>query len=165
MPLLKPVMTKLRLTCIALKWRHNGRDSVSNHQPHNCLLNRLFKRRSKKTSKFRVTGLCAGNSPVPGEFPAVTQKCFNLMTSSWNSIHTSVDTRPRCHEVLTAVLSLTWKTPYADKTVFILRRGPGRPGLFQASHVAPLKCSMDKRFHPIFHNGCNYMLVKCDPSK
>ena len=24
----------------------------------------------KKTSKLRVTGLCAGNSPVAGEFPA-----------------------------------------------------------------------------------------------
>ena len=53
-----------------LRWRHNGRDSVSNHQPHHCLLNRLFRRRSKKTSKLRVTGLCAGNSPVTGEFPA-----------------------------------------------------------------------------------------------
>ena len=39
-------------------------------QPHDCLFNRLFGRRSKKTSKFRVTGLCAGNSPVTGEFPA-----------------------------------------------------------------------------------------------
>ena len=54
----------------ALQWRHNGRDSVSNHQPHHCLLNRLFRRRSEKTSKLRVTGLCAGNSPVTGEFPA-----------------------------------------------------------------------------------------------
>ena len=45
------------------RWRHDGRDSVSNHQPHDCLLNRLFRRRSKKTSKLRVTGLCAGNSP------------------------------------------------------------------------------------------------------
>ena len=53
-----------------LRWRHNGRDSVSNHQPHDCLLNRLFRRRSKKTSKLRVTGLCAGNSPETGEFPA-----------------------------------------------------------------------------------------------
>ena len=26
--------------------------------------------RSNKTSKLRVTGLCAGNSPVTGEFPA-----------------------------------------------------------------------------------------------
>ena len=51
-----------------LQWRHIGHDSVSNHQPHDCLLNRLFRRRSKKTSKLRVTGLCVGNSPVTGEF-------------------------------------------------------------------------------------------------
>ena len=55
---------------ISLEWRHNGRDGVSNHQPHECLLNRLFRRRSKKTPKLRVTGLCEGNSPVTGEFPA-----------------------------------------------------------------------------------------------
>ena len=55
---------------IPLRWRHNGRDSVSNHQPRHCLLNRLFRRRSKKTSKLRVTDLCAGNSPGTGEFPA-----------------------------------------------------------------------------------------------
>ena len=30
-----------------LRWRHNDHDSVSNHQPHGCLLNRLFRRRSK----------------------------------------------------------------------------------------------------------------------
>ena len=34
------------------------------------LLNRPFRRKSKKASKLRVTGLCAGNSPVIGEFPA-----------------------------------------------------------------------------------------------
>ena len=33
-------------------------------------INRLFRRRSKKTSKLRVTGLCGGNSPVTGEFPS-----------------------------------------------------------------------------------------------
>ena len=54
----------------SLRWRHNERDSVSNHQPHDCLLNRLFRRKSKKTSKLRVTGLCVGNSPGTGEFPA-----------------------------------------------------------------------------------------------
>ena len=53
-----------------LQWRHNGRAGVSNHQPHHCLFNRLFRRRSKKTSKLRVTGLCAGSSPVAGELPA-----------------------------------------------------------------------------------------------
>ena len=55
---------------VSLQWRHNGRDSVSNHQPYDCLFNRWFRRRSKKTSKLRVTGLCAGNSPGTGEFPA-----------------------------------------------------------------------------------------------
>ena len=54
----------------ALQWRHNERDGVSNHQPHHCLLKRLFRYRLKKISKLRVTGLCAGNSTVTGEFPA-----------------------------------------------------------------------------------------------
>ena len=37
-----PVLT-VRLNL--LQWRHNGRDGVSDHQPHYCLLNRLFRRR------------------------------------------------------------------------------------------------------------------------
>ena len=53
-----------------VQWRHNEGDGVSNHQPHDCLLNRLFKAQYKKTSKLLVTGLCAGYSPVTGEFPA-----------------------------------------------------------------------------------------------
>ena len=53
-----------------LLWRHSGCDGVSNHQPNDCLLNRSFRPRSKKTSKLRVTDICAGNSPVTGEFPA-----------------------------------------------------------------------------------------------
>ena len=41
--------TAFMLILSSLEWRHNGRDSVSNHQPLDYLLNRLFKRRSKKT--------------------------------------------------------------------------------------------------------------------
>ena len=48
-----------------LQWRHNEHGGISNHQPHDCLLDR----RSKKTSKLRVTGLCEGNSLVTGKFP------------------------------------------------------------------------------------------------
>ena len=55
---------------VPLRWRHNGCDSVSNHQPRECLLRPLIRRTSKKTSKLRVTGLCAGNSPGTGEFSA-----------------------------------------------------------------------------------------------
>ena len=52
-----------------LQWRNDERDGVSNLQPRNCLLNRFFRRRSKKISKLRATGLCEGNSPVTSEFP------------------------------------------------------------------------------------------------
>ena len=60
-----------------LQWRHNGRDGVSNHQGLDCLLNRLFRHRLKKTSGLRVTGLCEGKSPVnsPHKGP-VTRKMF-----------------------------------------------------------------------------------------
>ena len=53
-----------------LQWRQNEHDGISHHQPYDCLLHRLFRRRSKKTSKLCVTGLCAGNSTVTGEFPS-----------------------------------------------------------------------------------------------
>ena len=65
----------------SLQWRHNGRDGVSTHQPHDCLLNPLFRRRSKKTSQLRITGLCARNSPVrwpvnsPHNWPVARKMC------------------------------------------------------------------------------------------
>ena len=72
-----------------LKWRHNGRDSVSNHLPHDYLLNRLFRRRSKKTSKLRVTGFLCGEFTGDRWIPRINGqwcgKCFHLITSSWNS--------------------------------------------------------------------------------
>ena len=56
--------------CISLQWRHNESDGVSNHLRLHWLLNCWFRRKSKKTSKLRVTGLCVGNSPVTSELPA-----------------------------------------------------------------------------------------------
>ena len=76
----------MSLISYSLQWRHNGRDSVSNHQPHDCFLNRLFRHISKKTSKLRVTGLCAGNSPEVGEFPA--QMASNAENVSIGCHHT-----------------------------------------------------------------------------
>ena len=63
----------------SLQWHHNEPDGVSNHQPYDCLLNRVFRCRSKKASKLRVTGLCLGNSPGPVNSPhkgPVTRKMF-----------------------------------------------------------------------------------------
>ena len=58
-----------------LQWRNNESDGVWYHQRLHCLLNCRFRRRSNKTSKLRVTGLCEGNSPMAGEFP--TRKASN----------------------------------------------------------------------------------------
>ena len=44
--------------------RHNERDGVPNHLRLDCLLIRLFRRRSKKISELCVTGLCEGNPSV-----------------------------------------------------------------------------------------------------
>ena len=53
----------------ALQWCHIGHGSVSNHLPHDCLLNCLFRRWSRKATNLRVTGFWKGNSPVTGEIP------------------------------------------------------------------------------------------------
>ena len=58
-----------------LQWRHDKRDGVSNYQPHKCSLNRLFRHRSKKTLKLRVTSPYEGNSPVTGEL--LSQRASN----------------------------------------------------------------------------------------
>ena len=69
---------------VSLHWRHNDQDGVSNHQPVGCLLNRLFRRGSKKTPKLRVTGLWGGIHRdwwIPHTKGQLRGKCFHLMTS------------------------------------------------------------------------------------
>ena len=53
-----------------LQWHHNERSGVSNHRRLECLFNRLFRLRSKKTSKLGITVLCEGNPAVPDGFPS-----------------------------------------------------------------------------------------------
>ena len=88
--------------CFSLQWRHDGREDVSNHHPHNCLFKRLFRRRSNNTSKLRVTCLCAGNSPVnsPHKWP-VTLKMFPLDDVIMLIVSVNKGTRPSTSTVLT----------------------------------------------------------------
>ena len=89
----------------ALHWRHNDHDAVSNHQPHGCLLSRLFRRRSKKTSKLCVTGLCVGNSPGPVNSPhkgPVTRKIFPFDDVIMECIKSKLDCSGRDDLSLTA---------------------------------------------------------------
>ena len=70
----------------ALQWSHNELDGVSDldHQPHDCLLNRAFRRRSKKTSELRDTGpffrRIHRNSPHKRQ---VTRKMFPFDVTMW----------------------------------------------------------------------------------
>ena len=57
--------------------------AMASHQRRVCILNRLTRRRSKKTSKLRVTGLCEGNSPATGEFPAKRASNAENVSISW----------------------------------------------------------------------------------
>ena len=84
-----------------LQWRHNGCDDVSDHQPHECLPNRLFRRRSKKTSKLRVTGLFVGNSPVTGEFPAQRASNAENVSIWWRHHDSSILIRLCNHSRIT----------------------------------------------------------------
>ena len=111
--------------------RHNRHDGVSNHQPNDCLLNHLFRCRSKKTSKLRIAGLCAGNSPVTGEFPAQmasnaenvsiswchdTCIYWNCLKLLWNHIHTQ-------HQEITNFITFwkhnSWQGQYCKHDIVI----------------------------------------------
>ena len=63
----------------SLQWRYNGRDGFSHHRPHDCLLNRLFRRRSKQhqssASQAFVLGIHRWPVYSPHKWP-VTRKRF-----------------------------------------------------------------------------------------
>ena len=78
---------------VALQWRHNDHDGVSNHQPHGCLLNRLFGRRSKKNIKApRQWPLCREFTGA-GEFPAQRASNAENVSIWWRLIEISIKDR------------------------------------------------------------------------
>ena len=71
---------------LSLHWRHNNHDGVLNHQPHGCLLNRVFRRRSKKHQSSASLAFVWGihrDRWIPHTKGQLREKCFHLMTSSW----------------------------------------------------------------------------------
>ena len=93
-------------------WHHNEPDGVSNHWHLDCLLNHLFRHRSKKTSKLLVTGLCEGSSPVTSEFPA--QRTSNVENVSiWWCHHVIKHT---VYIVGTSLYSPRWRPLTVKKT-------------------------------------------------
>ena len=70
--------------------RHNERDGISNHEPHDCLLNRLFKAQVKETSNLRVTGLCGGIHRWPVNNPHKEPVTRNMIWDAIAPIMTSL---------------------------------------------------------------------------
>ena len=109
---------------LPLLWCHNGHDGVSNHQPHHCLPNRLLRRRSKKTAKLCVTGLCAGNSPGPVNSPPkwpVTRNIFPFDDVIVHYISSTAQPTPCASSytqwpcgVLDSLVSYVAKRPFAE---------------------------------------------------
>ena len=108
---------------VTLRWRHNERDGVSNHTPRDCLPNRLFRHRSKKTSKLRVTGLCARNLPVTGEFPAQMASNAENISIWWRNhelfgyIRNEWRTQRRTRSLLS---TREWRHNYDVKYIYII---------------------------------------------
>ena len=95
----------------SLQWRQYGRTGVSNHQPRHCLLNRIFRRRSNKTSKLRVTGLCVGNSLVTDESPAqMASNAGNV--SIWWRHHVLI---PFCRSLLPTITQKRFDKKWVTK--------------------------------------------------
>ena len=79
----------MTLTHDTLQWRHNERDGISHHRRLDCLLNRLFRHRSKKTSKLCITGLCEGFIPSLNKLLDKQSSC-QWFDTSWCSCDVAV---------------------------------------------------------------------------
>ena len=126
----------------SLQWRHNGYNGVSNHQPHDCLLDRLFRRRSKKISKLRVTGLCEGNSPVTGEFPSQRASNAENVSIWWR------------HHVLIMFVKAQWN--YPSKAGFFTR---APEGIFNQLHCGIEPSLASTELISIWKTGCTSRLT------
>ena len=65
----------------SLQWRHNGHDGISNHQLHDCLLNRFFfqvqiRENIKALRHWPLWGEFTGDRWIPLHKGPVTQKVF-----------------------------------------------------------------------------------------
>ena len=70
----------------SLEWRQIERDGILNRRRFNC----LYRRRSSKSSKLCVTGLCEGNPLVTLGFPS-QRACNAEIVSIWSRHHVWMD--------------------------------------------------------------------------
>ena len=82
-PIMRKVFPFHEVTMDILHYSDVEMSAMAYHPRLDCLLNRLFGRRSKKTSGLR-TGLCEGNPSVTGGFPS--QRTSNPQNVSFDDV-------------------------------------------------------------------------------
>ena len=142
-----------------LRWRRNGHGGVSNHQPHHCLLNRLFGCSSKKTSKLRVTGLCVGNSPWTGEFPAQMANNAENVSIWWrHHDHEAVFINKYVH--VGGETIFYWESANQNKTIPVIWLDLWKMLCFQSNSLFRRKILITTDQHRFysnrFHNAKHY---------
>ena len=131
---------------LPLQWLYNGHDSVSNHQPHDCLLTRLFRRRPKKTSKLLVTGLCAGYSPVTGEFLAQMASNAENVSIWWRH-------HAKCHRCHRLTLVMYWMFTEGAKRICYSQLSFLEREMAQAIEILPRG-----RKRPVYPMPSNFLI-------
>ena len=145
-----------------LHLRHNAHDGVSNQQPHNCLFHYLFRPiRSKKTCKLRVTALCAGNSPVTGEFPAQRANNEKNVSIWWRHHVVSISKKTVC-----VYHNQTWHVPYQEMRS--MQYSPELPSfrtfpVNPADMIFPIRAFMTFPYYIIQLYAVNVILVGLSP--
>ena len=123
-----------------LRWRHFERGGVSNNQPRDCLLNRIFRSISKKSSKLRVTGFCAGNSPVTGDFPEKMASNVENVSIWW-----------RYHDIGVIIRHPQWPGSNPEGYRYNRTGAPFTSTHIQSQHgwiiTYPVKCGMKLLIH------------------
>ena len=77
----------------SLQWRHNGNDSVSNHQPYNCSLNRLFRRRNN----IKATRHSNAESVIMfSVFRVDRERLLADRGTTWNDFNPGMDNLEMC---------------------------------------------------------------------
>ena len=84
------------------------------------------KKTKLRVTKLRVTGLCAGNSPVTGEFPAQMASNAGNVSIWWSH-----------HDMLDVAYRQTWKHPFLSKHMYVVY---GTSAILFSPALAPFTC-------------------------
>ena len=144
-----------------LQWRHNERDGVSNRQPHDCLVKRLFRRRSKiyQSSAALAFVIWIHRWPVnsPHKRP-VTGKMFPFDNVIMASVgHVVPPTCNRGREQMTAPIRRYTHSPLALPSIWINNGGLLQPNIFTPTNKA--EDILQATFSNAFSWHCMYIQI------